>query len=53
MLSDFSLLSRFTLYSTKKEIVRDYVFARVLLGCFENYWDLVEPEGVPGAIDSK
>ena len=46
-------MSRFALYSTKKEIVRDYVFARILLGCFEDYWDLVEPERAPGPIDSE
>ena len=53
MLSNFSLLFRFALHTTKKEVVRDYVFARILLRSFEHYWDLVEPDRVPGPIDSK
>ena len=46
-------LSRFCLYSNKTEILRDYVFARILLGCFEDYWDLVEPGCAPGPVDSE
>ena len=41
---------RFGLFTTPVNVVRDFVFARILLKSFETYWDLVLPDNEPEPI---
>ena len=53
MLSN-SYLSRIALFTTKKELVRDYTFMKVLLRSFQSHWDLKASwEAGPGPFNVK
>ena len=41
------------MFTTTTDLVRDFVFAKILLRSFDAYWDLKEPQQEPGPFNVK
>ena len=50
ILASYLRLSRFGLFSSPSDMVRDVVFAKLLLKSFGVYWDLCLPDATPEPI---